>query len=380
MRRRSNQRRNRRGNVLVLTAVLMVFMMGLLAFAVDLGYLYVTRTELQRSSDAAALAAAWQLLEEEGTISRYEFSGPSELVDAQAREYATANRVAGKGSDLAASDIIVGRLDTPTSPLEEMRFDDPTLFNVVRVRVRKTADQNGQVPLFFAKVWGLEGSSLEAQSTAMFLNNFDGFTTPSNGETLDILPFALDKTTWDTFLAGGGTDNWKWNAEQGTIQAGSDGIKEMNLYPQGTGSPGNRGTVDIGSSNNSTADIARQILHGVSPQDLEHHGGELKFNDQGVLPLNGDTGISAGVKDELAAIRGQPRIIPVFSRVSAPGNNATYTIVKFVGVRIMDVKLTGSMSSKRVIIQPACVRTYGGIPATGEVKSYGIYSPVHLIR
>ena len=96
------------------------------------------------------------------------------------------------------------------------------------------------------------------------------------------------------------------------------------------GSPGNRGTVDIGSSNNSTNDIARQILYGISASDLAYHGGKLEFNSCGYLILNGDTGISAGVKDELAEIKGQPRCIPVFSQVNGPGNNADYKIVKCV--------------------------------------------------
>src|SRR4029079_6696526 len=146
-----------------------------------------------------------------------------------------------------------------------------------------------------------------------------------------------------------------------TISAGADGVKEVNLFPQGTGSPGNRGTVDIGSSNNSTADIARQIVYGISASDLAYLGGSIQFNSSGVLHLNGDTGISAGVKDELASIIGQPRLIPIFSSVVGPGNNADYTIVKFVGVRVLDVKLTGSMSTKHVTIQPCNVVIKGGI-------------------
>jgi len=47
------------------------------------------------------------------------------------------------------------------------------------------------------------------------------------------------------------------------------------------------------------------------------------------------------VKDELASIVGKPRIIPIFDSVSGPGNNASYEIVAFAVVRIMDVKLTG---------------------------------------
>jgi hypothetical protein len=180
-------------------------------------------------------------------------------------------------------------------------------------------------------------------------------------------------------LNSSGTDSWCYNPETKTVTAGADGVKEVNLFPQGTGSPGNRGTVDIGSSNNSTADLARQIVSGISPADLAHLGGSIQFTN-GELHLNGDTGISAGVKDELASIIGKPRIIPIFSSVTGNGNNADYTIVKFVGVRILDVKLTGSMSSKRLTIQPCNVVMKGGIYQQGASHSQYVHSPVWLVR
>jgi hypothetical protein len=86
------------------------------------------------------------------------------------------------------------------------------------------------------------------------------------------------------------------------------------------------------------------------------------------------------VKDELASIIGQPRIIPIFQQVHGPGNNATYTIVEFAGVRIVDVNLTGKMSSKRVIIQPAAITALGAIPSAGAQKSWFITSPAWLVR
>jgi hypothetical protein len=137
--------------------------------------------------------------------------------------------------------------------------------------------------------------------------------------------------------------------------------------------------VDIGSSNNSTADIARQIVYGISSADLGHHGGKLEFDENGELELNGDTGISAGVKDELASIKGKPRLIPIFSTVVGPGNNAQYTIVHWAGIRIMDVKLTGAMSQKRVIVQPCPMVVQGALPSSGETSSY-VYSPVVLVK
>src|SRR5688500_18039267 len=53
---------NRRwGNVAILSVCLMAIMMGMVAFAVDLGYIAYARTELQRSADAVALGAAAKL-------------------------------------------------------------------------------------------------------------------------------------------------------------------------------------------------------------------------------------------------------------------------------------------------------------------------------
>jgi hypothetical protein len=188
------------------------------------------------------------------------------------------------------------------------------------------------------------------------VTGFNGFRTPADGSNVEILPFALDQDTWNG-LCDHGSDVYRYDPDTKTVSAGSDGIKEVNLFPQGTGSPGNRGTVDIGSSNNSTADIARQILNGVTPADLAYHGGSLTFDANHELHLNGDTGISAGVKDELASIIGKPRLIPIFTTVFGPGNNADYTIVKFVGVRITGVKLTGSLAtaaSKPPVFEQPC--------------------------
>jgi hypothetical protein len=194
------------------------------------------------------------------------------------------------------------------------------------------------------------------------------------------LPFALDIDTWTKLVNGNSTDKYKWNPQTNQVESGSDGQVEVNLYPQGTGSPGNRGTVDIGGANNSTSDIADQILHGVSAQDLVDLGKALEFDANGHLALNGDTGISAGVKDELASISGKPRIIPVFQNVSGNGNNANYTIIKWQGIRIMAVKLTGSGSQKHVTIQVAPVLVKGGVPSTASGSSSGVYSNVVLVQ
>ena len=159
------------------------------------------------------------------------------------------------------------------------------------------------------------------------------------------------------------------------------GFPRRTLYPQGTGSPGNRGTVDFGNTNNATPDLQRQILYGLNAADLAYHGGSISFDANGELILNGDTGISAAIKSSLEQIKGQPRMIPIFDSVSGNGNNAYYTITGFTGIRILNVKLTGAMKSKQVIVQPAAIQTRGGIKDDdGSNRTTLIYSPVVLVE
>jgi Flp pilus assembly protein TadG len=373
------RRQRRRGNVLVLTALMMVVMFGILAFAVDLGYLHVVRTQLQDSADAAALACAWDLIDQGALSGNANPATTMNLARATAGQYAALNPAAGASPTLAPEDVQIGYLANPSDPSLPMSFADPSRFNAVRVLVRRTADENGEVALFFARVIGKDSAASWAEATAALLNNIKGFRAPPPNTGLAFLPLALDEQTWNARYADG-TDNFTWNPKTHEVTSGSDQIPEVNLFPQGTGSPGNRGTVDIGSNNNSTADIARQILYGVSAADLAHHGGSLQLVN-GQLFLNGDTGISAGVKDELASIRGKPVIVPIFREVTGNGNNAYYTIVKFVGVCIVEVNLTGNMNSKRVMIQPAPVKVVGAIPASGDAQeSQFVYSPVWLVR
>jgi hypothetical protein len=361
-----------------------VTVLGMVAFAVDMGYILSNKQELQRTADSAALAACWEYgkkLSEGYTPADAIAYGRTVAV-----QYANSNPVGHVNtainqntSNALTGDLVFGHIPNVYDPNSALSTQDPLLFNAVRIKVRRDSTLNGETPYFFARIFGLVGQGLDAEATAAYVRGVRGVRAPSGGGNIDLLPYALDVETWNALLAGQASDQWTWNPQTKTITAGADGVKEVNLFPQGTGSPGNRGTVDIGSANNSTSDIARQILHGISPADLAYHGGKLEFNQSGELDLNGDTGISAGVKDELAAIKGQPRLIPIFSKVVGPGNNAQYTIVHFAGIRIMDVKLTGAMSQKRVIIQPCPMVIPGAIPSNSGTSSYA-YTPIVLVR
>jgi Flp pilus assembly protein TadG len=377
----------RKGVITILAALLSIVMLGMVAFSVDVGYLLSVREELQRTADSAAFAAVWdygQRLSDGESMAESE-----EAARENAQAFATNNSVGNvdpiidqNQGNSAAGDVVFGFVDDFYHPTMTAGTPTPSKpYNAVRVLIRRDETLNGQAPMFFARIFGLSGTGMTAEATAALVNNVKGFSIPHSGENLDILPYALDLQTWNAWMAKStGSDQWGWDPDSKSIYFGSDGKLEVNLFPQGTGSPGNRGTVDIGSGNNSTSDIARQILNGVNAADLSYHGGKLEFNSEGKLYLNGDTGISAGVKDELESIMGQPRIIPIFSEVNGPGNNAIYTIVRWMGIRIVDVKLTGPMSQKRVTIQAAPVVGQGVIPSSTTGTSAYIYSPVVLVK
>jgi Flp pilus assembly protein TadG len=385
--RRNRQflRKHRRGTIAIMSAILAIVLIGMVAFSVDIGYVLSAKEELQRSADASALAACWEYGQK--LADGYSSTSAASSARSTAVQYGLLNQVTNNGMTVdpnsgnsAEGDVVLGYIADFSNSSSPFQTDDPSKYNAVRVRMHKQESENGEVPYFFARIFGLSGQVLHSTATAGIVRNINGFQTPSDGSNVDILPFALDITTWNNLISGNSTDEWRWDENCEHSVPGTDGLVEVNLYPQGTGSPGNRGTVDIGGCNNSTSDIARQILEGVSPDDLSHHGGKLEFDESGKLYLNGDTGISAGVKDELTSIIGDPRTIPVFESVSGNGNNANYTIVKWQGIRIMDVKLTGPMSKKHVTIQVCPVLARGVIPSTSTTSSSYVFSPVVLVQ
>jgi len=50
--------KNNRGATAIVVAISLIILIGFLAFAVDIGHLFVARNQLQNAADAAALAGA----------------------------------------------------------------------------------------------------------------------------------------------------------------------------------------------------------------------------------------------------------------------------------------------------------------------------------
>jgi Flp pilus assembly protein TadG len=375
----------RRGSIAVLAAFFAVVMAIFIALAVDIGYIAVARTELQRSADSAALAAAAELLQ---CSSAEQWSDKQEhQVRRMARQFVQSNSVANATptidlnfSQSPDGDLLLGEVADWGAGERTFRVSRPGEYNAVQVRVARNQRINGEVRLFFANVMGIRSKEIEARATAAFMSSFRGFRAPRDKENVPILPFALEEESYNAMLRGEGADQFSRDPSTGDVASNSDGRPEMDLYPLDTGSGGNCGTVDIGSNNTKTPTLRRQIRDGITPQELDFHGGELALDNRGELQLSADPGLKAGpIERELTGIIGEPRIVPIFRSVEGNGQKASYTIVGFAGVCVVSAKLRGQDKHVRIQACPIVVR--GGIPsAPGEETSRYIYSPIAIVN
>lgn len=356
---------SRRGSVFVLFAILMIVVFAFTAYAVDVGSVALTKHQLQNAADAAAHAATLEL--------RRGFGLGAELTQTEAEASARAMAVdminRHKSGDLQSTpadlyrDVRFGRRywDETTNAWVEDWGVGP--FNMAEVTVRRIREDGSQLPLAFAAVLGHDDVEVMAQSTKA-LYPVGGFSIPdspsgASSARCDLLPFTCDLSTWTALLNGDDTnpyidDEYAWDPVSETVSLGTDGTLDINMYPDLLTNlpPGNRGMVDLGAPNNSTMDVKRQIVEGLNEYDFSFFPNNTITLEYGPIYLNGDTGISAGMKAELESIIGELRAIPIFIEVSGNGNNAMYTIVKFVGIRIMDVKLTGGPNNRYFRVQP----------------------------
>ncbi len=149
----SRPRKNRRGIIAVLAALLFIVMLGMVAFAVDLGYMTMMQTQLQAAADSAALAAAGS--------SNLSQSGMTQVAQA----FAQYHRVAGRQVVLNASDVQFGTWDT--TALTFTPASSGQLATAVKVTTRVDNNSGGAASLFFGKIFGVSSATSHASAVAM---------------------------------------------------------------------------------------------------------------------------------------------------------------------------------------------------------------------
>ncbi len=404
---------NRSGHIAVLTALLLIVILGMLAWAIDIGWICMTKTQLHAAADSAALAGGTEMLPGLGFKPTRTPEESDPIIRAVAADYASRNRAGDKSSVYVEPDrdIFTGKGWFDKS-LGRWEFEwGGVPINAVKVVPKRNVQGgSGDEPLnlLFAPVLGTETSDLSVYATAVILPANGFKIVPGSGESVKMVPFAFEYRLWEKyfraqdhfentlgcdpslitegildpedghslyFLADSFanpqldrqlfTDRFSYSKAAATGGASGviespDQILELNIFPINQTS-GNFGTIDLGSPNNSAADLVRQILTGVNEEDLSYFDNNtIVATHENPLIVEGDTGLSAGIQKALESIEGQVRTIALFTGVVEPGNNSQFTIVEFVGVRFMRAQLKGN--DKRLYLQPCVVSDSTGVP------------------
>ena len=136
--------RHRRGAMLILVAIMLTILLVFAAFAVDVAYMQLVRTQLRSGTDAAAKAAAESLSRTQSVS----------LARQAAINVAARNRVAGDPLVLESADIEFGRA-IPNNNGSFTFVLSGSSRNAARVTGRRTgASPGGAVPLFLGGLLG----------------------------------------------------------------------------------------------------------------------------------------------------------------------------------------------------------------------------------
>jgi len=205
--------RAQQGAVMPMVGFIIILLLALAAIAVDIGYIAVTRQQLQNAADASALAAAPSLILEE----------PERTAQAEASAVAMAAHHRA-GND--ASVVLI--------PSEDVIIAG----NRVTVYARKLTDRNTGLPLFFARILGIRYKDVAAKATAELI--------PSSSVCC-VKPWALPDL-WDdrTVIAGHAdwqnnkhwdceeftdlNDNRLWDTGESFVDANSNGVWDAEHY------------------------------------------------------------------------------------------------------------------------------------------------------
>jgi hypothetical protein len=460
----NDSRKRRKGTIAAMTGFLLMAILGLVACALDIGWIEMTRTQLQAVADASSLAGGTELMP---GLGYFKTKTPDEVVDAAtpvAVEYAGYNR----NAELASSFIDGGRdVKFGKATFDPVEREDgsegcgcfiktpadqnPEYYNYIEVtalrnQVGSTAG-DGPAPLFFARIFGINDKSLRATATAAILpaNGFQ--VNEGSDDTADVMPFAFNGEVWDKFLRAqerynAGDANYGahdpamladqtilddvtfddlngngvqdpgepnlplfWTKEtqspytpaeqimfdnrtvtDNVVSSGPDNHLELKVFPHkgvltSDAPGGNFGTIDFGSTNNSTQVIRRQILTGLNENDLSYYPeNQIVLTEEDPLDAEADSGISAGMQSALQAIIGKCRAIALFSSVSdQSGNNTIYTLVEFVSLTVVEVDL--SSGDKRLIMQRCTLVDDNAVVDVNDIgDNTTIFTPLILIR
>ncbi len=365
---RQSDRTPRRGSLLPALAAAVLAVGCCLALVLDRLWLAAAHGELQTAAEAAALAAAGRLAEDERINLDIEPQGLTDAAHFAALDAAFQNTVAGLPVVLNATpgtDVQFGQHVANSENGEVLFLQTEYLPTTVRVQAARTRRLGNPVARLFAGLTGEAAGNVSAAAEASLTNLIVG-VRPFAGAPAPMLPLAIferdpedeRKDTWVNQIEGGaGGDDWLYDYDSRQVRPGSDGLPEMKLHPIPSGGQpeeANRHMVDVGNQLDP-ARLAQQIEAGLTTIDLADFGGAFRLDGK-PQPLESSAALDEQPLDALHHMIGQKRIALLYERYQ-PGGSHTgrVTPTRLVAVRIMAIE--PSDDGPCLIVQPTVVAT-----------------------
>ncbi|MEO0529037.1 MAG: pilus assembly protein TadG-related protein [Planctomycetota bacterium] len=178
-------RSDRRGAIIVLSAILMIVMFCMAALAIDMGYMFVVRTQLQAAADAGALAAGNSM-----------HLAPNEIRQ-KGIDYVTRHEAGGRQIRADETTVELGIWDADTESFRAIGAG--RVGNAVRVTARRNDEA-----LFFARVMGTKNFTTEASAISMANPRDIVFVIDSSGSMNDDTEPAWATATVNAEFSGAG--------------------------------------------------------------------------------------------------------------------------------------------------------------------------------
>lgn len=347
---------SQRGVVSLLFALVLPLLLGFAAFAIDVPYFLVTRTQLQTTADAAALAG-----------SRYLGDGGTPNWDtaiAQAQAVLDDNPVAGHV--ITQATIHAGYWDTSSNrvglqalPMTPTKTDIPA----IQVSIALSAGQNsGEIKTVFANFLGV-------QSLPVSVSAVGGRSGAATIGPHVLFPVAIPKCMYDTY----------WNSSASPPAPRLDpSTKSVYVFQMGTNTyagcniNGTKFPAGAWAAATSGDTSSSQLLNLVTQRISQ----SLSIGDQ-IFVNSGNYGqslyTSVNACSAAATLANQTCryvTVPVFNDTTTTGYN---TITGFACIEI----LSASGGSSKYIVASMSTKC-ATPPSSGIGPSYGITTPPKL--
>lgn len=391
-------------------ALALLAILGGAALVIDRLSLDTAKSELRTAAEAAALAAARELANDDRLRPDFDPVALQRKARFAAARIANENGIAGEPLTLntdSNGDVRCGRLTTDSDTgetifVEAKGQDDPT---TVVVNARRTADRDSAVPLPFRTFYAPTDADVVAVAEASLDFHVIGLR-PVDELPIPTLPLAILRqsleepevsseklltersprrqagksskprqpsvSAWSRDIEQQrGTDRFGFDSSTGEVIETSDGIPEITLRTAARSSNVASNAFVLALTGDLTQDgLRRQVCEGWSPDDLQPLGGEVLF-DQGSLTLAGLRGVDCNIlASALRKVVGQSRVVFLYDREvgDAKASVASLQISGMVAGRVLSVRELSDCECE-IVFQPAVMATRSAVMATGSADS-----------